>query len=182
MLWISGAVLVAGIGVFLGIFLSHGTGQAAISDPATISSPSVRTPSTNVAPVKKVPPAPAALRVARLFLETAVPRKNLDAAYDIVGPALKGGYSRAQWRIDAIPVTYYPASNLKTAPLDVISSTKNHLLLQVGLKTAPHSGVAPSVKALGFQLQVDRIRGKWLVNYFSPIYKPGVLPGQNLGN
>lgn len=163
-MWASGAVLVLGVAAFLGVFLSRGNSQpapvASVSSPPSDTSQSARTGGKTVAP------SPAAYRVAREFLETAVARKNLDSAYDIVGPALKGGFTRARWDTGNIPVQPFQATNLSTAPFLVKWSYKNQLMLEVGLTAKPGS----SVKSLAFYLGVQRIHGKWLVNYFLPNY------------
>jgi hypothetical protein len=177
-LWVASAVLVIGIGVFLGVFLSRGTGQPAASDVPAVTSP----PASDTNPIQngtvsapKVKPSPAALGVARKFLVTAVARKNLNEAYNIVGPNLKGGYSRKEWTTGGNPVIYFPARNLNKPDFTVKSSTKNDLWLEVGLVRAAGSKVSNVVKSLGFQLEVQRIRGKWLVNYFMTDYRPPSL-------
>lgn len=183
MLWIASAVLVIGIGVFLGVFLSRGTGQPAASVNPPASSP----PASDTNPIQngtvaapKVKPSPAALDVARKFLVTAVARKNLNEAYNIVGPFLKGGYSRKEWTTGGNPVIYFPARNLSSPDFTVKSSTKNALLLEVGLVRKAGSKVSSAVKSLGFLLEVDRIHGKWLVNYFMSDYRIPTLA--NPGN
>jgi hypothetical protein len=143
--WISGATLVIGVVVLVAC------GTAA--------------PRVSKGPVG-VPVSPAARRVARTFLETAVSRKDLGVAYGIVGPDLKGGISRARWITGDNPVMYYPAKNLKTAPLKVKSSTKNRLWLVIGLESKRRSDVPKPVRSLAVQMEVVRIRGKWVVNYF----------------
>jgi hypothetical protein len=148
-MWISGA------GAVIGISLCVGCGTAATH--------------VSRSPVA-VPVSPTARRVARTFLETAVARKNLGLAYGIAGPGLKTGISRAEWLKGNNPVTYFPASNLKTAPLKVTSSTKRVLRLAVALKVKPEAGLH---KSLTFVMEVDRIRGRWLVNEFFP---PDVIP------
>jgi hypothetical protein len=165
--WISGAVLLLGVVVFLGVYLSRGSSGPAGADISTISSaPSSSTKSAGKNPA--VASSPAALKVARTFLETAVLRQNLDASYGLVAPDLKGGMSRAQWRKGNIAVTYYPAANAKTAKLVVKSSHRNQLMLQVVLNPRKGSGVRP----LSFTLGLDRVGGKrWLVNYWLPDYR-----------
>jgi hypothetical protein len=175
LMWISGAVLVVGIAVFLGVVLSRGSsGQAPAANLSTVSSgpPSSSNSATNN---PKVAASADALKVARTFLETAVLRKNLDAAYPLVGPNLKGGMSRAQWRKGNIAVQPYPAANAKTARFLVKSSRKNELMLLVELTPRKGSGVRP----LAFYLNVDRIGGKWVVNYYLPDYHPGVRANPN---
>jgi hypothetical protein len=166
LMWISAAVLVAGVAVFLGVFLSRGS--SAPAPAANLSTVSSAPPSTKSATSNpKVAASAGALKVARTFLETAVLRKNLDAAYGLVGPDLKGGMSRAQWRKGNIPVQPYPAANAKTAKFQVKSSHKNELMLLVELTPRKGSGVRP----LAFYLNVDRIGGKWLVNYWLSDYR-----------
>jgi hypothetical protein len=179
LLWISGAVLVIGICVFVGVFFFRGTAQPAVSDIGS----NQRTFTNPLSPgaYPHVKPAASALRNARTFLETAVARKNLDASYDIVGPMLKGGTSRAQWRTGNIPVTYFPAANLKTAKFNVKVSNKKVLFMTVGLEAGKHTNVIKGLKSLGFQLEVDRIGDKWLVNYFMPD-NPGGVPANPYQN
>jgi len=182
-MWVSAAVLVIGLGLFLGVFFTRGTAQPVQSGISHITTPASDTNPYNNGnkPLPKVPASKDALQVAHRFLVTAVGRKNLDVAYGLVGPDLKGGLSLAEWR-KGNPVAYYPAKNLSNPNITVTSSTKNALLLEVGLVTAPHSGVAKSVKSLGFKLEVDRIGGKWLVNYFLADYKIPTLVNPAGGN
>lgn len=166
LMWVSGAVLLAGIAVFLGVFLTRGSSQPAKVNFSTVGSgPPTKTPATHN---PKVAPSGDALKIARKFLETAVVRKNLDAAYPLVGPYLKGGMSLAQFRKGSIPVQPYPAANAKSAKLVVKSSHKSNLLLEVVLNPRKGSGVK---RPLGFFLGLDRISGKWLVNYWLSDYR-----------
>ena len=175
LMFISGAVLVIGVCIFLGTLFLRGTAQPAASSNIGTHRATDTNPFQNgTKPLPHVKPAPAAFRAARTFLETAVPRKNLAASYDIVGPFLKGGTTRAQWLSGAIPVTYVPATNLKTVKFDVKSSTRKALFMIVGLVAGKNSGVVPGLRSLGFQLEVDHLHGRWLVNYFMPDNPNGV--------
>jgi hypothetical protein len=176
LVWMSGAVLLIGIAVFLGVFLSRGSSKPANSNLAKVAVP----PSSKTSAPKNptVAPSADALKVARTFLETAVLRKNLDVAYPLVGPDLKGGMSRAQWRKGNIAVVPYPAVNAKTAKLIVRSSHKNELRLLVELIARKGSGVRP----LAFYLDVDRLGGKWVVNYWLADYHHKVLASPSYGN
>lgn len=164
LMWISGAVLAIGIAVFLGVYLTRGTSTPAPANVSTLSSgPSSTKPATKN---PTVAPSADALQVARTFLETAVLRQNLDAAYKIVGPDLKGGMTRAQWRKGDIPVQPYPAINAKSAKFHITESHPNQLFAQVVLYPRKGSGVS---KGLAFNLGVQRLGGKWLVNYWLPL-------------
>jgi len=165
-MWSSGAVLVLGIAIFLGVFFSRGTTPPTQSLSTISSKPSDTT--QNTAGATKVPASASALQVAHTFLETAVVRKNLDTAYALVGPFLKTGISRKAWRTGNIPVQPYPAMNVKSALLQVLSSTKSELILQTVLNPRVGSGVK---KPQVFDITLNRIGGKWLVNNFQPVYK-----------
>jgi hypothetical protein len=166
LMWISGAVLVVGVAVFLGVFLSRGSSSPSNANVSTVGSAGPSSTKPAASKSTKVAPSASALQVARKFLETAVLRKNLDASYAIVGPTLKEQMSRAQWRKGNIAVDPYPANNAKTAKLNVAYSHKNHLMLIVALTPQKGSGVPPQAYKLG----VDRINGKWLVNYWIADY------------
>jgi hypothetical protein len=176
LLWASAVVLVAGIAVFLAVFLSRGSAQPASAGSTSPSPPAATTPATK--PAKHPQPAghakapSAALQVARTFLLTAVQRKNLDASYDLVGPNLKGRLTRAQWRKGNIAVTFYPARNARTTAFVVKQVSANHVMLQVELTPQKGSHVRP----LAFWLGLDHVAGKngksahWIVNYWLPDY------------
>lgn len=51
--------------------------------------------------------------VARRFLETAVAREHPEHAYELVGPLLRGGMTRAQWTTGDIPVVAYPVDGAR---------------------------------------------------------------------
>ena len=175
LLWISGAVLVIGVAVFLGVFFSRSSSPPSnVNNLSTVSSapPSSSTPATKNL---KVAPSPAAYKVARTFLETAVLRQNLDAAYGLVGPNLKGGMSLARWRKGNIAVQPYPAANAKTAKFVVKYSHKNELMLEAVLTPQKGSGVHPQA----FKLGVDRLGGKWLVNYWLSDYRIPIKANPN---
>jgi hypothetical protein len=171
--WISGAVLVIGICVFLGVFLSRGTAQPVVSDIGSKQTTYTNPLTPGAYPRTK--PAASALRNARTFLETAVVRKNVSAAWGIVGPMLKSGTSRAEWNKGNIAVDYFPGSNVKTAKFNIKVSNKKVLFMTVGLFAGKNTQVIKGLKSLGFQLEVDNIGGKWLVNYFMPD-NPGGVP------
>src|SRR6266849_3240271 len=98
--WVVGVVLVGGA-IAAGIIWSN-TGK------------STATPLTNkpALDVSKVPATvklkPGAQTVARRFIETAVARKNLPEAYNLVTQQLKQGQSLKSWNTGVIAVIPYP--------------------------------------------------------------------------
>jgi len=125
--WAAGTVLVAGVvAVLISVFGLWNTAKPL--PPAGPSGPIQR-------PVKEktVTLSREARRVAGRFVLTAVARKNLAEAYDLVGPQLKAGLTRAQWQTGNIPVVPYPVHLAQVAPMKVDYSYEDHALVEVAL-------------------------------------------------
>jgi hypothetical protein len=166
----SAAIFAAGVIAFVSMVLLRGTSNAFVG---TISNK----PATLVKKEKKVPPSPAAFKVARTFLETAVLRKNIDASYNLVHVDLKGRMTRKQWDTGNIPVVDYPANNAKTAAFQVDFSYQTEMLLEVNLvaKRGSPSTVRPNLDFfLGLKRAGGKANGRWLVNYWEPHWRPPV--------
>lgn len=171
LLWVSGGVFGVGLIVFLSVFVLRGS-------PGP-SSPISTTPAQTAPKQVKAPPDPQAFKVARKFIETAVLRKNLDAAYPIVNPEIKGGLTKKQWETGNIPVIGYPAGNSKTAAFEVLWSYKTQMMTVVDLVAKKGSHVRPHLPFfLGLVRANNKPNGKWLVNYFEADWTPPVPSAQ----
>jgi hypothetical protein len=115
--------------------------------------------SNPAAPPKAAPVDPASVRVGRLFLATAVARRNLAAAYAIVAPDLKEGMSLSEWKRGTIPVVPYPVAEAK-AQLRAVSSFTDSVLFQVTFAPRAGSSAKPGV----YQLSERKLDGRWLVD------------------
>jgi hypothetical protein len=167
LLWGSGAVLLAGVIVFLTTVVFHGS--------SGIKSP-ISTIQAKSAPKQiKAPPDKKAFKVARTFIETAVLRKNLDVAYTLVNHEIKGGQTRKQWDTGNIGVIGYPAGNAKTTGFTVLWSYKTQLMTVVDLVARKGAHVRPHLPFfLGLVRAHNKPDGRWLVNYFEADYTPPV--------
>lgn len=173
LIW-SGVIFIAGVIAFVSIVLMRGTSNAFVG---TISNK----PATLVKKEKKVPVSPAALKVARKFIETAVLRKDVDVSYNLVHPDLKGRMTRKQWDTGNIPVVDYPANNAKTAAFQVDFSYQTEMLLEVNLVARAGSNVRPNLDFfLGLKRAHGKKDGRWLVNYWEPHWRPPV-PASGVG-
>lgn len=171
--WISGAVFAAGLIAFISAYVLRGT--------SGIHSPISNQPAQTHAKAIKAPPPKAALAVARLFLETAPLRKNLDQIYSHIGPALRGSMTRAQWDRGNIPVIDYPAGNAKTAAFTVDWSYQTEIMLEVDLvaKKGSGSNIRPVLPFfLGLERAGGRTDGRWLVNTWIPRWHPPIPMAQ----
>ncbi len=169
LIWISGAVFLVGFIAFLSAYLLRGT--------SGIHSPLLNQPAQKAAKVIKAPPSKEALKIARKFVETAPLRKNLDAVYPYVGPALKGNLTRKQWDTGNIPVVDYPAGNAKTAGFIIDHSWRTQMLLEVDLvaKRGSGSNIRPHLPFyLGLVRQGGKPNGRWLVNLWIPNWHPPI--------
>jgi len=173
MIWISGAVLAAGLIAFISGYLLRGT--------SGIHSPISTQPAQTSPKMVKAPPSKEALKIARQFVETAPLRKNLDVAYGLVGPPLKEGMTRKQWDTGNIPVIDYPAENAKTTAFQVDWSYKTEMMLEVTLVARRDAGkqIRPS---LGFYLGLERKggkpNGKWQVTTWMTTWHPPLPSAQ----
>lgn len=163
--WVLGVLVVGGL-IAVGIIWSN-TGTPV--DNKLTNQPAVD--------VSKVPPTvklqPGATKVARTFIQTAVARKHLDTAYDIVTEQLKQGQSRAQWNKGNIAVVPYPVDALDFAPMKIDFSYPTEAQIQVAL--LPKKGA--KVRSQLFIMDLVKRDGKWLVNAWVPRSAPPVPNG-----
>jgi len=140
--WLAGAVLVAGVVAFTVTRLDRGA-----------STP----------PHVKAPLAAAERRVALEFVATAVARRDLARAWDIVAPELKQGMSRDEWNTGTIPIVPYPVAQARTLirPVSSFSDTG-----ELRVTFVPHPGA--SVRPASFTLGLRKEGGRWLVSVWVP--------------
>ena len=89
------------------------------------------------------------------FIQTAVARENLEEAWTLVGPNLRGGLTRAQWVTGKNPVVPYPIDKLEVAPYKVDASYTKSALIEVALVPRKDSGVRAQV----FFLELRKVDG-----------------------
>ena len=167
LIWIGGAVFSVGLILFLSATVLRGT--------SGLHSPILNRAAQHVKQPVKAAPDPEAFKVARKFIETAVLRKHLDAAYALVNQDIKGGMSRKQWDKGNIAVVSYPAGNTKTAGFEVVASFKTQIMLIVDLVARPNVDVRPHLPFwLGLVRAHNNSNGRWLVNYWLPDWMPPV--------
>jgi hypothetical protein len=158
--WLAGLLLA--IGIVAAIFAF---GPNRNPPPERISNQPAQVPATAVA----VPLPLAAKLVARRFVQTAVARRNLAEAYNLVGPNLRGGLTLKQWLTGNIPVVPYPAAALNVAPFKIDYAHRDDALLEVAM--LPKKGAA--IRGQVFYLGLKRIKGKggasrWVVDNWIP--------------
>jgi len=152
------AVIVAGILVYNAF-----VGTSGISDSRTGWGVTYRTPAKQ----KTVKLELGAVQAMRQFVNTAVARKNLKAAYAISGPQVREGMSLAEWSRGTIAVVPYRITPATSAHMKIDHSYRNEAQFEVYLKT-------PGLKGHDFFVDVIKRDGKWLVNGWVPRGTPPI--------
>jgi hypothetical protein len=122
---------------------------------------------------------PAARRVAKRFIETAVARKDLRAAYALAGPQIRQGQSLKEWLTGNIAVVPYPVDSISYAPMKIDFSYAKEAQIQVALLPTDKAS-KKGVKSQLFILDMIKDKdGKWLVNAWVPRSSPPVPSGSS---
>jgi hypothetical protein len=165
-----GLVLLAGI---VAALLAFGPNRDAA--PEKFSNEPVQVPAKGV----KAPLSADAQRVARRFVQTAVARKHLAEAYDLVGPNLRGNLTLEQWLTGNIPVIPYPLETLQFAPFKIDYSNTTDALLEVALLPKDGSGVKGQIFFLGLKKVGAGGKERWVVDSWVPRGSARVPTGDN---
>jgi hypothetical protein len=116
----------------------------------------------------EAPLAKEARQVAVRFIQTAVARENLDEAWTLVGPNLRGGLSKKRWTTGENPVVPYPVDQLDVAPYKVDASYTRSALLEVALLPRKGSDVRAQVFFLELRKLGSGPASRWVVDNWVP--------------
>jgi hypothetical protein len=117
---------------------------------------------------KKAPLPDEARKVAIRFIQTAVARKNLEEAWELVGPNLRGGMTRKEWITGNNPVVPYPLEVLDVAPYKVDESFVDSALIEVALLPRKGATVKSQIFFLGLKRVGTGKNSRWLVDNWVP--------------
>jgi hypothetical protein len=98
------------------------------------------------------------------FVTSAVQRKNLAAAYDLVTPAMRTGISRRAWAHGKTNVMAYPARGTRFHGWTVDLAQPGYVMLDLILQPRRGAHVGPMI----FTLELRRVHGRWLIASFVP--------------
>jgi hypothetical protein len=116
-----------------------------------------------------------------IFVNHAVKREGVDAAYDVVTPRFRLGMSRKEWDKGSLPGFPYPAAGNTFHGWTVQYLTGNELGIHIILMPRKGSGYG----AAAIPMTLRRIHGRWLVDnmvpgaFFAPEGKPARVVGTN---
>lgn len=118
---------------------------------------------------------PAVRTTIRTFLTTAVSRRDQAAAWSVVAPSVRKGYTYKSWsKANALPVIFYPVDNVRQAQYYLDYASTREILLEVGLSAPKRYAMRPTTFQLGLVPVGKGQHQKWLVDYFMPRWTPPV--------
>lgn len=168
-LWLSALLLAGGVAAVLIVFV----GNTGSSEQA----PFTNKPVNIVKKPKPVPLEPAARVVAGRFILTAVQRKNLDEAWNLVGPGIRQSLTYKEWLTGNIPVIPF-LHEIKLAPIKVDLATKNYGLLEVIL-LPKDAKVKPEIYTIEMIKVGKGPKAHWVVNSWAPRERPTIPNNPN---
>jgi hypothetical protein len=169
LLWLGGALLVAGVTAVVVTQLWTSPKVAApLPPPGKVQVPTHE---------KTVPVDPAAKRVGERFIRTAVARRNLASSWALTAPDLRQDFTLKRWRSGNIPVVPYPADLNHPAPVKVEYSYKDRMLLLILLEPKPGMHQKPQLFHLGLHAFGTGKNRHWLVDYWAPFGAPKIPTG-----
>jgi hypothetical protein len=98
------------------------------------------------------------------FVTSAVQRRDLAAAYDLVTPAMRTGISRRAWAHGTTNVMAYPARGTRFHGWTLDLAQPGYVMVDLILQPRRHARVGPMI----FTLELRRVHGRWLVASFIP--------------
>ena len=107
----------------------------------------------------------ALVAVAQRFVESAVARNHPERAYELAGPYLRAGLSKAEWASGEIPVVPYPVDS---ARWKVEYSNAEAVGLLVMVFPTAEAKLEPTVFAMKMVAVGQGANSRWLVNGWVP--------------
>jgi hypothetical protein len=102
-------------------------------------------------------------RTVDTFVNSAIKRQNVGAAWNIVTPNFRYGVSRASWDAGNLPVYPYPAKGASFHSWTVDSASPRNVAFELMI---PSSRL--KTDAIQYQGDVKKIGGRWLIDSFNP--------------
>jgi hypothetical protein len=100
-----------------------------------------------------------------VLVNSAVKRHDVAASFDIVTPTLRAGMTRKEWSQGSIPIYPYPARGTRFHGWTVKYVTPGEIAVELMLQPRKGAKVGPIL----FDVYLDPVRGKWLVDSFMPV-------------
>jgi hypothetical protein len=100
-----------------------------------------------------------------LLVNHAVKRHDPAAAYNVVTPTLRADMTRKEWASGSIPIYPYPARGTAFHGWTIKYVTPGEVAVELMLQPRQGEKVGPIL----FDIYLDPVGGKWLVDSFMPV-------------
>jgi len=97
------------------------------------------------------------------FVNNAVKREKVDAAWNLVTPEMRAGVSRTSWDQGNLPVYPYPAGGTTFHSWTVDSATANEVDFELMIPSRESKK-----DSIQFNGTMKKLNGRWLVDSFNP--------------
>jgi hypothetical protein len=181
LLWVSAAVLAAGVFVVVAKLAGGSDRRANNPDPgfkAALPAKQVQLKNAQGVPIRKFTQLdPATKSTIRTFLGTAVAREHLDKSWGTIAPSLRKGYTYKKWaKADALPVVPYLNLDINAVQYYLDYASTKEILLEVGLSVRQDIKGEARTRPVAFQLGLSPVgtgpQKRWLVSYWMPRWTP----------
>jgi hypothetical protein len=163
LLWVSGSTSAVALIVFVGFHFAN-TGRSNATPIDKTKKPWVYT-------------APAHMRLTKQdrlqlfdtssrFVRTAVARKHLDSAWEMLGPEMKAGQTRKSWDTGFNNVVPFKADGIEA--WDILYAYEGDVALDLSLVSGRRSGTNWAGKTFTLELKRDPASHRWLVASWVP--------------
>jgi hypothetical protein len=105
-------------------------------------------------------------RTSSRFVRTAVARKQLDSAWEMLGPEMKAGQTRRSWDTGNNNVIPFEATAIEA--WDILYAYEGDVALDLSLVSGDRSGDNWAGKTFTLELKRDRASRRWLVAAWVP--------------
>ena len=114
-------------------------------------------------------------RTVDAFVDGAVKRRNVDASWNLVTPALRAGTSRSAWDKGNLPVYPYPARGTTFHGWLLNYAYPNDVGFDILLQPTD-----PKMGAWSFRAEAQKLGGRWRITTWYPVaeYAPPGQPGR----
>jgi hypothetical protein len=108
-------------------------------------------------------------KVVDEFVTTAVLRRHLDKAFDIVTPEMREGMSRTEWMTEDLPIVPFPARDFVLAKSKLSYSHGNIARYDVAMLARPQGQTPSGLFSMELHALTRGGQRHWLVDYWQPL-------------
>jgi hypothetical protein len=163
LLWLGGGSCVALVAVFISIDLGN-TGRSHATPIDTTKKAWVYHAPTHMRLTKR--DRVELFTASSRFVRTAVARKQLDAAWNMLGPEMKAGQTRKSWDSGFNNVVPFNADAIEA--WDILYAYKDDVALDLSLVSGRRNGDNWAGKTFTLELKRDPASHRWLVASWVP--------------